>query len=95
MAMLIGVASGPVVWPLADPIPHVFDVAGPRSDGRLVVAAGGKLFLMDQATGALDRFAGIYPPFAHFAQVWSAYFSLFAGFTARRASGARPCQPWA
>jgi hypothetical protein len=58
MAMAIGVASGPVLWPLADPIPHVFDVAGPRSDGRLVVAAGGKLFLMDQFTGALDRFAG-------------------------------------
>jgi hypothetical protein len=57
MAMIIGVAAG-LVWPLADPIPHVFDVAGPRSDGRLVVAAGGKLFLMDQATGALDRFAG-------------------------------------
>ena len=56
--MAIGVASTPVVWPLAYPIAHVFDVAGPRSDGRLVVAAGGKLFLMDQVTGALDRFAG-------------------------------------
>ena len=51
-------ASGSTFWPLADPIPHVFDVAGPRSDGRLVVAAGGKLFLMNQVTGALDRFAG-------------------------------------
>jgi hypothetical protein len=63
-AMAIGMASGPVVWPLADPIPHVFDVAGPRSDGRLVVAAGGKLFFMDQAGGALERFAagpGGYP----------------------------------
>lgn len=58
MAMAIGVASGPVLWPLADPIPHVFDVAGPRSDGRLVVAAGGKLFLMDQISGTLERFAG-------------------------------------
>ena len=58
MAMTMGLASGPVLWPLADPIPHVFDVAGPRSDGRLVVAAGGKLFLMDQVTGSLDRFAG-------------------------------------
>jgi hypothetical protein len=58
MAMVMGVASGPVLWPLADPIAHVFDVAGPRSDGRLVVAAGGKLFFMDQATGALNRFAG-------------------------------------
>ena len=57
-AVAIGMASGPVLWPLADPIPHVFDVAGPRSDGRLVVAAGGKLFLMDQVTGGLDRFAG-------------------------------------
>ncbi len=58
LALAIGAASGPVLWPLADPIPHVFDVAGPRSDGRLVVAAGGKLFLMDQATGAQVRFAG-------------------------------------
>jgi len=58
IAMVMGVVPRPVVWPLADPIPHVFDVAGPRSDGRLVVAAGGKLFLMDQTTGALDRFAG-------------------------------------
>lgn len=58
MAMAIGAAQGQVLWPLAAPIPHVFDVAGPRSDGRLVVAAGGRLFLMDQVTGALDRFAG-------------------------------------
>ena len=58
MAMSLVVASGPVFWPRADPIAHVFDVAGPRSDGRFVVAAGGKLFLMDQRTGALDRFAG-------------------------------------
>jgi hypothetical protein len=47
-----------VLWPSADPITHVFDVAGPRSDGRLVVAAGGKLFLLNQATGAQERFAG-------------------------------------
>ena len=58
MVMAVGPASGPVLWPLAYPIPHVFDVAGPRSDGRLVVAAGGELFQMDQATGALKRFAG-------------------------------------
>jgi hypothetical protein len=47
-----------VLWPSADPIPHVFDVAGPRSDGRLVVAAGGKLFLLNEVTGAQERFAG-------------------------------------
>ena len=58
MAMVIAATSSPVFWPKADPILHVFDVAGPRSDGRLLVAAGGKLFLMDQVTGALDRFAG-------------------------------------
>jgi hypothetical protein len=57
IAISIGLASGPVPWPLADPIPHVFDVAGPLSDGRLVVAAGGKLFLMDQLTGARESFA--------------------------------------
>jgi hypothetical protein len=42
----------------------VFDVAGPRSDGRLVVAAGGKLFLLNQASGAQEAFAagpGGYP----------------------------------
>jgi hypothetical protein len=54
----IAVASGPVLWPSADPIPHVFDVAGPRSDGLLVVAAGGKLFLLNQVTGVQQRFAG-------------------------------------
>ena len=58
IAIAISAASGPVLWPSADPIPHVFDVAGPRSDGRLVVAAGGKLFLLNQVTGAQERFAG-------------------------------------
>jgi len=58
LMVAISTASGPVLWPSADPIPHVFDVAGPRSDGRLVVAAGGKLFLLNQVTGAQERFAG-------------------------------------
>jgi hypothetical protein len=58
LMVAIVAASGPVLWPSADPIPHVFDVAGPRSDGRLVVAAGGKLFLLSQVTGAQERFAG-------------------------------------
>jgi len=44
-------------WALADPIPHVFDVAGPTPAGSLVVAAGGKLFLLHPTTGALTRFA--------------------------------------
>jgi hypothetical protein len=58
LLVAIGLASAPVLWPSADPIPHVFDVAGPRSDGQLVVAAGGKLFLLNQVTGAQERFAG-------------------------------------
>jgi hypothetical protein len=58
VTIAISTASGPVLWPSADPIPHVFDVAGPRSDGSLVVAAGGKLLLLNQVTGAQERFAG-------------------------------------
>ena len=60
VAIAIGAASGPapVGWQVADPIPHVFDVAGPRADGRLVVAAAGKLFLLNQDTGAQEPFAG-------------------------------------
>ena len=56
--MAIGATPAPETWNLADPIPHVFDVAGPRSDGTLVVAAAGKLFLLDPSTGALKPFAG-------------------------------------
>lgn len=54
----IGASSAAATWELADPIPHVFDVAGPRSDGNLVVAAGGKLILLNLVTGAQERFAG-------------------------------------
>jgi hypothetical protein len=64
IAFVIGMGSGPAIWPLAYPLPHVFDVAGPRSDGRLVVAAGGKLFLLNQVSGAQEPFAagpGGYP----------------------------------
>ena len=64
IAMAIGMGSGPSIWPLAYPLPHVFDVAGPRTDGRLVVAAAGTLFLLNQATGAKEPFAagpGGYP----------------------------------
>jgi hypothetical protein len=64
IAMAIGMGSGPAMWPQAYPLPHVFDVAGPRSDGRLVVAAGGKLFLLNRVTGAQEAFAagpGGYP----------------------------------
>lgn len=58
LAIAMGSASAPVTWELADPIPHVFDVGGPLSDGSLLAAAGGKLFLLDSVTGAQERFAG-------------------------------------
>ena len=58
LAIALVVAAGtPSTWELADPIPHVFDVAGPTPNGSLVVAAGGKLYLLNPATGALVRFA--------------------------------------
>lgn len=50
--------SAPVTWTRAAPVRGVFDVAGPRADGRLVVAAGGKLFLLNAQDGAWQRFAG-------------------------------------
>jgi hypothetical protein len=39
---------------------NVVDVAGPRSDGRLVVAAGGRLFLLRPPTGRLLPYAPGY-----------------------------------
>jgi hypothetical protein len=55
--MAIGTASPLATWKVADPIPHVFDVAGPRSDGNLVIAAGGKLFLLNPVSGAQETFS--------------------------------------
>ncbi len=53
----------PGSWTGAISIPSVFDVTGPRSDGRLVVATAGKLLLLDPATGALAAYAGGTPGF--------------------------------
>src|SRR5438034_7356921 len=39
-------------------VPGVFDVSGPRSDGRLVVATSGRMLLVDPARGAASPFAG-------------------------------------
>ena len=38
-------------------VPGVIDVAGPRTDGRLVVAGAGALYLLDPASGSLEPFA--------------------------------------
>jgi hypothetical protein len=46
----------PVAWQAWRTVRGVVDVAGPRSDGRLVVAAHGRLFLLRPADGRLSRF---------------------------------------
>jgi len=48
-------AAGPAWQPIAH-VPGVVDIGGPRSDGKLVVAGAGKLYLMD-LSGALTPFA--------------------------------------
>jgi hypothetical protein len=57
---LRAVAAG-LVWQPGAHIAGVFDVVGPRSDGRLVVAANGGLYLLD-AAGTVTRFASSYSP---------------------------------
>ncbi|HEY6117030.1 MAG TPA: hypothetical protein VI172_13830 [Candidatus Dormibacteraeota bacterium] len=44
-------------WERAVAVPGVIDVAGPRSDGDLVVAGSAALFLFDPASGKLEDFA--------------------------------------
>ncbi len=43
----------PAAWQLWRRTPGVVDIAGPRSDGQLVVAARGRLFLLRPATGRM------------------------------------------
>jgi len=50
-----------LTWQSGAHLPGVFDVVGPRSDGRLVVAATGGLYLLN-AAGATTRFAPSYSP---------------------------------
>jgi hypothetical protein len=50
-------AAAPPTWSRSLQIPGVLDVVGPRSDGQLVVAADGKLFLLDPASGTRRQLA--------------------------------------
>src|SRR5438045_1556449 len=52
---LAAAAAGPA-WQDWRHVPGVFDAGGPRSDGRLVVAGSGRLYLVDPA-GATTPFA--------------------------------------
>jgi hypothetical protein len=54
----------PVNWSTQLHVAGVVDVSAPRSDGRLVVSGGSRLWLLDRRTGALTPFAagpGGYP----------------------------------
>jgi hypothetical protein len=54
-------AAESLTWQSRAHLPGVFDVVGPRGDGRLVVAATGGLYLLD-AAGRTTRFAPSYSP---------------------------------
>ena len=59
IAGTIGVATAAAAsptWQSWQHLPGVFDLAGPRSDGRLVAAAGGRLFLVS-SDGTMTPFA--------------------------------------
>jgi len=47
-------------WRVAASLPGVFDVAGPRPDGQLVVAGSQGLWLLDPSSGTTRRFAPVY-----------------------------------
>ena len=54
-------AATTLTWQSGAHLPGVLDVVGPRSDGRLVVAATGGLYLLD-ADGTTTNFAPSYSP---------------------------------
>src|SRR5215471_6388068 len=66
MQLLASLAPGPppLTWSTQLHVAGVVDVSAPRSDGRLVVSGGSRLWLLDRRTGALTPFAagpGGYP----------------------------------
>jgi hypothetical protein len=56
LAYVFAFLSATVSWQPWQHLPGVFDLAGPRSDGRLVAAAGGRLFLV-ATDGTIAPFA--------------------------------------
>jgi hypothetical protein len=66
MQLLAPLAPGqsPLAWSTQLHVTGVVDVSAPRTDGRLVVSGGSRLWLLDRRTGALVPFAtgpGGYP----------------------------------
>src|SRR5262249_39604750 len=68
-------AAAGLIWQEGVHIPGVFDVVGPRSDGRLVAATNGGLYLLD-AAGRLTHFAPSYSPVGS-----EAYIAMSPGLT--------------
>lgn len=100
MSVLAAASSLPASWQQWQHLSGVFDIAGPRTDGRLVAAAGGKLFLIgaDGSTGPFAQGAGGY----QIASGPEAYFDVSPGqrvsgagcsFTADEVFAIRPSQP--
>lgn len=89
LASVVAAAATPATWTQALPLTGVFDVAGPRADGRLVVGApAGRLLLLDPRTGEVS-------PFASGANGYSVaggeepYFALSPGLTGQGCGFAR------
>jgi hypothetical protein len=59
-----GATPAPTAWKRWLHLPGVLDVAGPRSDGRLVAAVRGRLMLVDPS-GKATAFAAAYSVRAH------------------------------
>ena len=74
-----------LTWQSGAHLPGVFDVVGPRSDGRLVVAATGGLYLLN-AAGATTRFAPSYSP----PPGPETYIAMFPGLSGDNGSCAFP-----
>ena len=51
------VAAEGAAWERAASVAGVIDIGGPRTDGKLVVAGSGQLFLFDPASGKVEPFA--------------------------------------
>jgi hypothetical protein len=75
---LAGTAAGTSLsWQSWQHLPGVFDLAGPRSDGRLVAAAGGRLYLVTR-DGTITPFADAADGY-HTASGPESYIALSTG----------------
>jgi hypothetical protein len=76
-------APQPVTWESLQPAPGAIDVAGPRSDGRLVAAVGGGLQLYDGS--GLTPFTSTTGPGAYLPSANEPYLALTPNVRLRKA----------